>query len=86
MLSLYTLVRTGTRRGGYVTIVMPDEILEAKEVAALFKVSVRSITRLAERGELVGFKVGDLWRFQRSDVEAYIEAQKRKQRQDKPHP
>ena len=58
---------------------MPDEILEAKEVASLLKVSVRSITRLAEKGELVGFKVGDLWRFQRSDIEAYIEAQKRKQ-------
>lgn len=59
--------------------VMPDEILEAKEVAAMLKVSVRSITRLAEKGELVGFKVGDLWRFQRSDIEAYIETQKRKQ-------
>jgi excisionase family DNA binding protein len=61
------------------TVVMPDEILEAKEVASLLKVSVRSITRLAEKGELVGFKVGDLWRFQRGDIEAYIEAQKRKQ-------
>jgi excisionase family DNA binding protein len=61
------------------TTVMSNEILEAKEVAAMLKVSVRSITRLAEKGELVGFKVGDLWRFQRSDVEAYIEAQKRKQ-------
>ena len=59
---------------------MPDEILEAKEVASLLKVSVRSITRLAEKGELVGFKVGDLWRFQCSDIEAYIEEQKRKQR------
>ena len=51
----------------------------SKEVAAMLKVNVRSITRLAEKGELVGFKVGDLWRFQHSDVEAYIEAQKRKQ-------
>jgi excisionase family DNA binding protein len=67
--------------GGYAIPVTSDEILEAKEVAALLKVSVRSITRLAERGELIGFKVGDLWRFQRSDVEAYIEAQKRKQQQ-----
>jgi excisionase family DNA binding protein len=63
------------------TIVIPEEILEAKEVAIMFKVSIRSITRLAEKGELVGFKIGDLWRFQRSDVEAYIEAQKRKQQQ-----
>jgi excisionase family DNA binding protein len=63
------------------TIVIPEEILEAKEVAIMFKVSIRSITRLAEKGELVGFKIGDLWRFQRSDVEAYIEVQKRKQQQ-----
>ena len=59
--------------------VMPDEILEAKEVAAMLKVSVRSITRLAEKSELVGFNVGNLGRFQRSDIEAYIETQKRKQ-------
>ena len=65
---------------------MPEEILEAKEVADLFKVSIRSVTRLAEKGELVGFKVGDLWRFQRSDVEAYIESQKRKRKQEKPNP
>jgi excisionase family DNA binding protein len=65
--------------GGHAIPVASDEILEAKEVAAMLKVSVRSITRLAEKGELTGFKVGDLWRFQRSDVEAFIEAQKRKQ-------
>jgi len=62
-------------------IVTSDDILEPKEVATMFKVSVRSITRLAEKGELIGFKVGDLWRFQRSDVETYIESQKRKQQQ-----
>jgi excisionase family DNA binding protein len=63
------------------TVVETDEILVAKEVAILLKVSVRSITRLAEKGELIGFKVGDLWRFQRSDIETYIAAQKRKQQQ-----
>jgi len=54
------------------------EVLEPKEVAQMLKVSVRSVTRLAERGELVGFKVGDLWRFHKSDVYDYIERQKRK--------
>lgn len=70
------------RAGGCAIPVTSDEVLEPKEVAAMLKVSVRSITRLAEKGELIGFKVGDLWRFQRSDVEAFIEAQKRK-RQEK---
>jgi len=74
----YTEMNVG---GGRAIPVTSDEILEPKEVATILKVSVRSITRLAEKGELIGFKVGDLWRFQRSDVEAYIEAQKRKQQQ-----
>lgn len=72
----YTRMSVG---GGSAIAVTSDEILEPKEVAAMLKVSVRSITRLAEKGELTGFKVGDLWRFQRSDIEAFIEAQKRKQ-------
>lgn len=58
-----------------------DKILEPKEVAQMLRVSVRTITRLAERGEMKSFKVGDLWRFYQSDVEAYIEAQRRKQQE-----
>lgn len=60
-------------------IVAMDQVLEPKEVAQMLKVSVRTITRLAERGELSGFKVGDLWRFYQKDIEAYVEAQRRKQ-------
>ena len=60
-----------------------SEVLEPKEVAQMLRVSVRSVTRLAERGEIVGFKVGDLWRFHKSDVDAYIESQKRKYQQRK---
>jgi excisionase family DNA binding protein len=67
-------------------IVATDDILEPKEVAQRLRVSVRTVTRLAENGELIGFKVGDRWRFQRSDLEAYIESQKRKRQQEKPHP
>ena len=55
-----------------------SEILEPKEVAQMLKVSVRTVTRLAEKKELEGFKIGDLWRFYRSDIDAYIEAQKLK--------
>jgi excisionase family DNA binding protein len=58
-----------------------SDVLDAKEVARILKVSVRTVVRLAERNEIVAFKVGDLWRFHRSDVDNYIEAQKRKQQQ-----
>ena len=59
-----------------------EDILDPKEVAQILRVSVRTVVRLAERGEIVAFKVGDLWRFHRSDIDNYIEAQKRKQRKD----
>jgi excisionase family DNA binding protein len=59
--------------------IVASKILEPKEVADMLRVSVRTVTRLAERGELAGFKVGDLWRFYEHDVEAYIAAQRKKQ-------
>ena len=49
-----------------------EEIPEVKEVAKILKVSTRTVIRLAERGELVSFKIGDLWRFRRSDVDDYV--------------
>ena len=59
-----------------------DEILEVKEVAEILKVSTRTVIRLAERGELVAFKVGDLWRFRRSDVNEYIMRQIQRRQKD----
>ena len=53
----------------------------AKAVAELLGVTPRTVIRLAERGEIIGFKVGDVWRFHRRDIDEYIEAQKRKRQQ-----
>lgn len=52
-----------------------EEILEVKEVARRLKVSTRTVIRLAERGDLVAFKIGDLWRFRNTDVDDYIRQQ-----------
>ena len=58
-----------------------EEILDVKEVARILRVSTRTVIRLAERGELVSFKIGDLWRFRRSDVNDYVQQQiQRRQR------
>ncbi len=60
-----------------------EEILEVKDVANILKVSTRTVIRLAERGELVAFKIGDLWRFRRSDVDDFIRRQiQRRQKGD----
>ena len=54
----------------------PNEALDAKDVARMLKVSYRMVLRLAERGELPYFRVGDLWRFERKDVEEFIKRNK----------
>ncbi len=59
-----------------------EEILEVKDVAKILKVSTRTVIRLAERDELVAFKVGDLWRFRRSDVDDYIQRQIQRRQKD----
>lgn len=52
-----------------------EDVLDAKEVAKILKVHQRTVIRLAERGELKAFRVGDLWRFRRIDVEEFINKQ-----------
>lgn len=54
---------------------MSDEILETKDVAKLFKVHNRTVTRMVEQGKLKAFRVGDLLRFRRSDIDAFINSQ-----------
>jgi excisionase family DNA binding protein len=53
-----------------------NEALDANDVARMLKVSYRTVLRLAERGELPYFRVGDLWRFERKDVEDFIKRNK----------
>jgi excisionase family DNA binding protein len=62
-----------------------DQILDAKEVAEMLRIHVRTVTRLAEDPDsgLEGFKIGDLWRFYKSDIDGYIQAQKQKAKQQK---
>lgn len=59
-------------------LAVTSDILDQKEVADMLKVSTRTVMRLTDQKELHGFKVGKRWRYYRSDVEAYIEAQRRK--------
>lgn len=55
---------------------MNDEILTLKEVAAYLKLAEKTAYRLAAEGKLPGFKAGGSWRFQRSDIERWIEENK----------
>jgi excisionase family DNA binding protein len=49
-----------------------EAILDAPEAAALLRVSVKTLLRLAREGKLTGRKVGREWRFCQSDVVGFV--------------
>ena len=59
-----------------------DEILTLQEVAAYLKLTDKSIYRLAQSGRIPAFKAGGAWRFKRSDIEDWIEANKNQSNQN----
>lgn len=59
---------------------MIGDILDANEVGNLLRVHPRTVIRLASKGELPGFKVGDQWRFRREAIEEYIKTQEQRHR------
>jgi excisionase family DNA binding protein len=46
------------------------------DVAAFLSVDEKTIYRLVQKGDLPGFKVLGSWRFQRPDLEAWIDRRK----------
>jgi excisionase family DNA binding protein len=51
-----------------------ERLLTTREVAQMLRVSVRFVQLLASRGSLPAIRVGRLWRFRRTDVEAFLAA------------
>ncbi|MGB7949263.1 MAG: helix-turn-helix domain-containing protein [Candidatus Binatia bacterium] len=45
-----------------------EEIMTPSEVAALLKIPLKTVYKLAERGVIPGNRIGRSWRFSRSDV------------------
>jgi len=53
-----------------------EQALTVKEVALLLRVDEKTVYRLIRKGELPGFKVAGAWRFQKSDMDVWIQRQK----------
>ena len=49
-----------------------EEILTPSHVAALLKIHVQTVYRLAEQGKIPGNKIGRSWRFIRTDILSLI--------------
>lgn len=50
--------------------------MTVREVATYLNVDEKTVYRLAQRGELPGFKVAGTWRFKRGDIDRWIEERK----------
>lgn len=55
----------------------PDEILTLKQVAAYLKLAERTVYLYAQTGKLPGIKIGSAWRFRRSDLDRWLDDQRR---------
>ncbi len=55
-----------------------EEILTPSEVAALFKIHVNTVYRLAEKGVIPGCRIGRGWRFSKSDILGLLSKKQRK--------
>lgn len=56
---------------------MTDEILTIKDVAAYLKLNEKTAYRLVLDGKIPGFKVGGSWRFDKNDIQKWIEKSKK---------
>lgn len=59
---------------------MTDDILTIKDLAEYLKLNEKTAYRLVSDGKIPGFKVGGSWRFRRSEIQDWIEAQSNKSR------
>lgn len=55
---------------------MENDLLNAQEVAAILKISRNTVYELVKRRELAATKIGKQMRFQRTDVEKYVNGDK----------
>jgi excisionase family DNA binding protein len=58
---------------------MTNDILTIKELADYLKLNEKTTYRLASKGDIPGFKIGGSWRFERTEIEKWIERQSEKQ-------
>ena len=53
-----------------------EPAMTVRDVAKFLSVDEKTIYRLVSKGELPGFKVLGSWRFQKSDLDSWIESRK----------
>jgi len=51
---------------------MNSEVLTVQEVANYLRIDIRTVYRLAKRGDIPCIKIGRQWRFNRDDIKEMV--------------
>lgn len=54
---------------------IPEPLLDSEEAAAVMKIHLKTLQKLARRGIIRGIRIGKLWRFRASVIAEWIERQ-----------
>jgi excisionase family DNA binding protein len=49
-----------------------ERFLDSREEAALLQIHPKTLQRLARKGEIRAMRIGKLWRFRASDLDAWV--------------
>ncbi len=54
-----------------------DEIMTLQELATYIKIAEKTLYGYAQKGIIPGIKIGSAWRFRKTDIDAWLEQQRR---------
>ncbi|NUM36164.1 MAG: helix-turn-helix domain-containing protein [Candidatus Brocadiae bacterium] len=54
-----------------------EKLMTLSEVAGYLQIKERTIYQWAQKGTIPSFKLGNVWRFERKDIESWIESRKK---------
>jgi len=54
-----------------------DDILTLQDLSAYLKIAEKTLYGYAQKGKIPGIKIGSAWRFRRSDIDQWLEEQRR---------
>jgi excisionase family DNA binding protein len=49
-----------------------ERLVDSREAAALLQIHTKTLQRLARKGEIRALRIGKLWRFRTSDLDAWV--------------
>lgn len=56
----------------------PAALMTLEELASYLKISMRTAYGWVKEGKVPGFKIGNAWRFDKLDIQRWVQEQKRK--------